>query len=270
MIEHHPNSRGLGMTQLMKPALLTTQLKKLIDVLLMTSRNVKTLWCYLAMVLDSTSLMLIRPDCVDRKGLGDGHKAWGLLQKKFRSNETVTAVSVMRQLARLTLKEDEALHSYFIRAQELSNCLEQAGEHLSEPPLNAMVLNGLPERYEHFVVQERFNPAGSFVELRTRLTNYGESRLHRESVDDVDSHVAMTSKKAKPKHKSIKYNASRSSSGQLTRYCCGMKGHMKKECLRAKKLNVLFVSKKAISIKQKACNKNELKGGKHGSLASRL
>ena len=35
----------------------------------------KTLWCYLAMVLDSTSPMLIRHDCVDNKGLGDGRKA---------------------------------------------------------------------------------------------------------------------------------------------------------------------------------------------------
>ena len=86
-----------------------------------------TLWCYLAIVLDSTSLMLIRHDCVDNKGLGDGHKAWGLLQERFRSNETVTVVSVMRQLARLALREDEALHNYFIRAQELSTRLEQAG-----------------------------------------------------------------------------------------------------------------------------------------------
>ena len=99
-----------------------------------------TLWCYLAMVLDSTSLMLIRHDCVDHKGLGDGHKAWGLLQERFRSNETVTVVSVMRQLARLALREDEALHNYFIRAQELSTRLEQAGEHLSEPLLNANVI----------------------------------------------------------------------------------------------------------------------------------
>ena len=39
-----------------------------------------TLWCYLAMVLDTTSLMLIRHDCVNHKGIGDGHKAWGLLR----------------------------------------------------------------------------------------------------------------------------------------------------------------------------------------------
>ena len=154
------------------------------------------------MVFDSTSLMLTRHYCVDHNGLGDGHKAWGLLQDRFRSNETVTVVSLMRQLSRLQLKEDEALHNYFIRAQELSTRLEQAGEHLSEPLLNGMVLNGLPERYAHFVVQESFNPAGTFVELRTRLTNYKESRLHTERVDDDKSHVSMISKHGKPKHKS--------------------------------------------------------------------
>ena len=101
----------------------------------------------------------------------------------FWSDENVTVVSVIRQLARLQLKEDEALHNYFTRAQELSTGREHAGAYLSEPLLNAMVLSGLPERYEHFVVQESFNPAGSFVELRTRLLNYEESRFHWEFVD---------------------------------------------------------------------------------------
>ena len=132
-----------------------------------------------------------------------------------------------------------------------------------------MVLNGLPERYEHFVVQESFNPAGSFVELRTRLTNYEESRLHRESVEDMDSHVAMTSKKARPKHKSSKYNAApKSSSGKLTCYCCGMKGHMKAECYKREKAECTFCKQKGHL--EKACNKKELKGGEHGSLASSL
>ena len=79
------------------------------------------------MVLDTTSLMLIRHDCVNHKGLGDGHKAWELLQERFGSNETVIVVSVMIQLAPLTLKEDEVLHNYFIRAQELSTRLKQTG-----------------------------------------------------------------------------------------------------------------------------------------------
>ena len=109
-----------------------------------------------------------------------------------------------------------------------------------------MVLNRLPERYEHFVVQENFNPAGSFVELRTKLMNYEESRFHRKIVDDVYSHPAMTSKKAKPKHKSSsKYSAPpKSISRQLTCYCCGMKGDMKSECYKREKAESPFCKQK--------------------------
>ena len=87
-------------------------------------------------------------------------------------------VSLMRQMTRLQLKEDEVLQNYFIRAQEVSARLEQAGEPLSEAIINAIVLYRLPERYEHFVVPESCNPAGSFVELGTKLNNYEENRLH--------------------------------------------------------------------------------------------
>ena len=54
----------------------------------------------------------------------------GAFKERFRSNETATDVSVMRQLERLTLKEDGALPHYFIRDPELSSRLGQAGEHL--------------------------------------------------------------------------------------------------------------------------------------------
>ena len=228
-----------------------------------------TLWCYLALVLDSTSLMLIRHDCVDHKGLGDGHKAWGLLQDRFRSNETVTVVSLMRQLSRLQLKEDEALHSYFIRAEELSTRLEQAGEHFPEPLLNVMVLNGLPELYEHFVVQESFNPAGSFVELRTRLTNYQESRLHRERGDDDNSYVSMISRHGKPKHKSSSKNnrPSKLSNTSITCDCCGMRGHTKKQCSKRDQAQCTFCKRKGHIVR--AC-KNKARESQVESLALSL
>ena len=76
-------------------------------------------WCYLAMLKKSTRLMLIWSDCLDNKGLDDKRKALVLLQQRFRCDENVTMVSVFRYLARLQLKEDESLHNYFIRAQEL-------------------------------------------------------------------------------------------------------------------------------------------------------
>ena len=43
--------------------------------------------CYLAMTQDTSSLTLIRHDCVNSKGLGDVQKSWRFLQQRFRSDE---------------------------------------------------------------------------------------------------------------------------------------------------------------------------------------
>ena len=42
-------------------------------------------WYHLAMILDATTLMLMRHDCVEDDGIGDEAKAWKLLQEKFQS-----------------------------------------------------------------------------------------------------------------------------------------------------------------------------------------
>ena len=117
-------------------------------------------------------------------------------------------------------------------------------EHLSEPLLKAMRINGLPERYEHFEMQESFNPAGSFVEFRKRLMNYEENRIHREYVNDVDCGFTCGDdvQETKPKHKSSsRFNAPpKSSSGKLTCYWCDVKAHMKSECYQRKKSECTF------------------------------
>ena len=112
------------------------------------------IWCYLAMTLDAGSLMLIWHDCVNSKGLlGEGQKTKRLLQQRLNSNETTTVISPMIQLPKQQLQEDKAIHQYFIREQELVTRLLHACEELSETLFNAMVLNGLPQRYKKFVVQ---------------------------------------------------------------------------------------------------------------------
>ncbi len=70
--------------------------------------------------------------------------------------------------------------------------LTEAGEKISETLFNALVVNGLPEKYEHFVVQESFNPAANFTELRTRLLNYDHGRIQRNQAEE-DSATAMHS-----------------------------------------------------------------------------
>ena len=62
--------------------------------------------------------------------------------------------------------------------------LTDAGEKTSETLFNALVVNGPPEKYEHFIVQESFNPAANFTELRTRLQNFDDSRFQRNQAEE--------------------------------------------------------------------------------------
>ena len=121
-------------------------------------------WCHLALTLDETTLMLMRHDCVGDDSIGDGAKAWKLLRERFQSVETPTVVTLVAQLTRLQLEDAEELDSFFIRRQKLLTRLQEAGEAVSETLFNALVLNGLPMRYESFVIQESFNPATNRVE----------------------------------------------------------------------------------------------------------
>ena len=173
-------------------------------------------WSYLALALNNTTLMYIRNDCTGKDGYGDGAKAWKLLQEKYCSAERPTVVSLVGQLAKLKLGSDEKLDDYFVRSQELMTRLCEAGEVISDTLFNALVINGLPESYEHFVVQESFQPASSFPELRTRLRNYHDSRNARQ--EDTDSgHYAM------PTVRNKKLNRGAC-------FVCGRRGHISKEC----------------------------------------
>ena len=87
--------------------------------------------------------------------------------------------TLVAQLARLQLEDAEDLDSSFIRGQELLTRLQEAWEAVSETLFNALVLNGLPVKYESFFIQESINPATNFTELRKRLQNFHESTAQR-------------------------------------------------------------------------------------------
>ena len=92
--------------------------------------------------------------------LGDGGAAWKCVLNQFRSSEAPTVVSIVSQLVRLKMSEGESIQKFFVRAQEFDSRLQQAEEHLSPALFNVLILTGLPEQYEHFIVQESFNPSG--------------------------------------------------------------------------------------------------------------
>ena len=67
------------------------------------------------------------------------------------------------------MDENEKPTQYFIRAQGLMTRLTEGGEKISETLFNALVANGLSEKYEHLIVQESSDPAANFTELRPGL-----------------------------------------------------------------------------------------------------
>ena len=208
-------------------------------------------WCHLALTLDASTLMLMRHDCVGDDGIGDGAKAWKLLQERFQSVETPTVVTLVAQLARMQLEDSEDLDSFFIRGQELLTRLQEAGEAVSETLFNALVLNGLPMRYESFVIQESFNPATNFTELRKSLQNFHESTVQRHK--GQSSSVALAVKrdfKKEPK----KGNC----------FVCGIPGHFAKDCRKKETAQCSKCGEKGHI--DRAC-KRQRDGGKHESVA---
>ena len=186
--------------------------------------------------------MLMRHDSVGDDGIGDGAKAWKLLQERFQSLETPTVVTSVTQLARLQLEDSEDLDNFFIGGQELLTRLQEAGEAVSETLFNALVLNYLPMRYESFVIQESFNLATNFIELRKRLQNFHERTVQRHNGQSgsVVLAVKLDFKKGPkrgncfvcgiPGHFTNDYRR------KETQKCskCGEKGHLDRACKRQK------------------------------------
>ena len=90
----------------------------------------------------------------------EGEISTEIYETEISNVEKPTVVSPVRQISRLQLDENEKSSKYFFGAQKLMSRLTKAGEKISET-FNALVVNGLPEKYEHFIVQESFNPAAN-------------------------------------------------------------------------------------------------------------
>ena len=114
--------------------------------------NRNTVWSHLALVLNNTTLMCIKNDCVGKDGYGVWTKAWKLLQEKFCRVQKPMVVRLVGQLAKLRLGSEEDLDDYFVRSQELITRLSESGEAITDTLFNALVINGLPDSYQHLVV----------------------------------------------------------------------------------------------------------------------
>ena len=146
----------------------------------------------------------------------------------------------MAQLARLQLEDAEDLDSFFIRRQELLTRLQEEREAVSETIFNALVLDGLPVRYESVVITESFNPATNFTELRKRMQNFHESIAQRHTRQSCSMALAVKRDFRRGPRKGNCFLCG--IPGRFTKDCrrketaqsskCGEKGHLDRACKR--------------------------------------
>ena len=154
---------------------------------------------YLAVTLDSTVLVTIRHIRVNATGMGDGKAAWKSTSDRFWSGEVSTVASIVSRLIRLKMSEGEGIQNYFIRAQELYSRLQQARERSSATIYNALVITGLLENYQHFIVQESFNPSGDYTDHWKRLLNYSIETVCKSCRNDFIVFSQSDTQQGKPK-----------------------------------------------------------------------
>ena len=138
-----------------------------------------------------------------------------------------------------------------LRRQELLTRLQEAAEAVSETLFNSLVLNGLPMSYKSFVIQESFNPATNFSELRKRLQNFHESTAQR--------HMGQSGSVALAVKRDFKRGPKKGNC-----FVCGISGHFVKDCRRNEQAQCSKCGEKGH--RDGAC-KRQRDGGKHESVA---
>lgn len=184
-----------------------------------------TIWAELIQCLDKRSVMMLRAECK-----GDGIAAWQQLCAHFSSTETPRIMNLFSQFTSLSLKSNEDMMDYLIRAETLSSSLEVAGEKVSEPLLVSVVLKGLPNSYDYFKTVHDFSKTKtSFSDVKKALINFSDSQKIRKHVTEATESCALFTG-TKPKDRSSNQQ------GKFVGKCfsCGKLGHKSNSC-RSKK-----------------------------------
>ena len=148
------------------------RLQKLSKVLEAQNADV---YAELVQVLDDKNLQLVMRD-----GKDDGRKSMQILLDHYRGKTKSRIIALYTELTSLKMKDNENVTDYILRAESAATSLKVAGEIISDSLLIAMVLKGLPNRFNAFntvVVQK--DKELTFSELKSHIRSFEESEKSR-------------------------------------------------------------------------------------------
>lgn len=141
----------------------------------------------LVQCLDNKSLSLVMRDA--RR---DGRRALAILHEHYAGKDKPRVVSLYCELSSLHKASNETVTDYVIRAETIFTSLRRAEEIISDGLQIAMVVKGLPDSFNPFVVHvTQTNDRLMFGEFKTKLRSYESTEKYKTSDTNVDEDNVM-------------------------------------------------------------------------------
>lgn len=170
--------------------------------------------------LDDKTLTLILYEAPD-----DGKKSLEILRCKFESEEKPRIVGLYTELTNVLMADGEDLADYLARVEKIVAALHRAKETLSDALLMAMVLKGLTDEYNPFLVHAtQTGEVLTFTEFKARLRSF-ECTLRYRNRPRADEVMTANYKTSKPKFKGVE---KKYFNGEC--FICEKVGHKAKDC----------------------------------------
>jgi len=195
----------------------------------------------LTQVLDERSLEMIMTDCKD-----NGREALKTLRQHYASTEKPRVLTLYEELTTLNMTDSETITDYLLRAERASTGLKTAGETIFGNLIIAMVLKGLPESFQPFVVvHTQLDKYKTMAEFKAALHNFANTEAMRNNTQSTATALSMRNdyqphrqQNHMPNYKSQTTRSSQPHSKMCL--ACGKSTHNTRECYSKSKLNCSY------------------------------
>ena len=171
--------------------------------------------------LDERSISPIMWDARD-----NGRKAYEISKQHYAGNSKPRIISLYTQLTSLKKNSEESITDYILRAESAANALRNAGETVSDGLLVAMVVKGLPDDFQPFIVvtNQAEDIVQDFQKFKQALRNFQDT----ENARKLDKKPNVKSSSVMKTHDYR--NNKQSKTSIITCYNCGIIEHKSSEC----------------------------------------